>query len=64
MKKEQYFKCQCGDSECGKLWIYDFGDGECEIGYIKYPNRKKLEGAIVLSVKDKNCLIKFLKGLK
>jgi len=62
--EEQEFVCSCGDSRCGKLWIGDFGDGECEIGFVKYPNRKKLEGAIVLSVEEKNRLIKYLKSLK
>ena len=63
-KKEKYFKCSCGDSRCGKLCIIDFGDGECEIGFVKYPNRKKPKGAIVLSVEEKNRLIKYLKSLK
>lgn len=62
--KEIYFDCDCGDRRCGKLYIGDFEDGSFEIGYVKYPNRKKIEGAIYLSDNEVKKLIKLLSNKK
>ncbi len=46
--------------QCGKLYVANFG-GFVEIGFVKYPNRKKVEGAIILHKIGINKLISFIK---
>ena len=51
------FNCCCKNPPCGKLYIGDYGDGTFEIGFIKYPNRKKLEGSIYVDKITLNMLL-------
>lgn len=62
--KKIYFDCTCGSKRCGKLYIGDFRDGTFEIGYVKYPNRKKIEGAVYLDNDNVEKLVKLLLNKK
>lgn len=58
--KNYFFKCDCTDPQCGKLYIGDWEDGTFEIGWVKYPNRTKTEGAVMINKKSLKKILKIL----